>query len=85
MARWKLSQFDFELPQELLAEYPTEDRDESRLMVVHKDTGEVEHKKFIDILDYFEDGGELMDDEMFEDGGYFDDYEDGGELDEDFD
>ena len=37
------------------------------------------------LLDYFEDGGELMDDEMFEDGGYFDDYEDGGELDEDFD
>ena len=56
MARWKLSQFDFELPQELLAEYPTEDRDESRLMVVHKDTGEVEHKKFIDILDYFDEG-----------------------------
>lgn len=56
MARWKLSQFDFKLPKELLAEYPKEDRDESRLMVVHKDTGEIEHKKFIDILDYFEEG-----------------------------
>lgn len=56
MARWKLSQFDFNLPKELLAEYPSEDRDESRLMVVHKDTGKVEHKKFIDVLDYFDEG-----------------------------
>lgn len=56
MARWKLSQFDFDMPKELLAEYPLLDRDESRLMVVHKDTGEVEHKKFVDLLDYFDEG-----------------------------
>lgn len=55
MARWKLSQFDFDMPKELLAEYPSEDRDDSRLMVVHKDTGEVEHKQFTDLLDYFEE------------------------------
>ncbi|MDG2226982.1 MAG: tRNA preQ1(34) S-adenosylmethionine ribosyltransferase-isomerase QueA [Flavobacteriales bacterium] len=39
-----------------MAEYPSEERDESRLMVVHKDTGEIEHKMFKDILDYFDDG-----------------------------
>ena len=52
----KLSQFEFELPEELVAEYPSEERDESRLMVVHKDTGQIEHKMFKDILDYFDDG-----------------------------
>ena len=52
----KLSQFEFELPEELVAEYPSEERDESRLMVVHKDTGEIEHKMFKDVLDYFDDG-----------------------------
>ncbi len=52
----KLSQFEFDLPSELLAEYPAEVRDESRLMVVHKDTGEIEHKKFKDIIDYFDEG-----------------------------
>lgn len=52
----KLSQFKFDLPQELLAEYPSETRDESRLMVVHRDTGEIEHKLFKDIIDYFDEG-----------------------------
>ena len=56
MPRWKLSQFEFDMPEKLLAEYPTEDRDESRLMVVHKDTGKVEHKQFTDILEYFDEG-----------------------------
>lgn len=56
MARWKLTQFDFDLPEELVAEYPAEGRDESRLMVVHKDTGKIEHKLFTDILDYFDEG-----------------------------
>lgn len=51
----KLSQFKFELPEELLAEYPAEHRDESRLMVVHKDTGTIEHKTFKDIITYFEE------------------------------
>lgn len=54
--RMKLSQFKFELPQELIAEYPTEYRDESRLMIYHKDTGKIEHKVFKDILDYYDTG-----------------------------
>ena len=52
----KLSQFKFELPEELLAERPAEQRDESRLMVVHRDTGKIEHKVFKDLIDYFDDG-----------------------------
>lgn len=52
----KLSQFEFDLPDELLAEYPSEIRDESRLMVVHKDSGKIEHKLFKDVIDYFDDG-----------------------------
>ena len=48
----KLSQFGFELPQELIAKYPSQERDECRLMVVHKDTGEIEHKIFKDIIEY---------------------------------
>lgn len=49
----KLSQFKYTLPQELIALYPSKNRDESRLMVVHRDTGEVEHKVFKDIVEYF--------------------------------
>lgn len=54
--RTKLSQFDFELPQELVSEYPSEHRDEARLMVVHKDSGKIEHKIFKDLIDYVDDG-----------------------------
>src|SRR5699024_5514965 len=49
----KLSDFDFDLPKKLLAEYPSENRDESRLMVVHRDSGKLEHKQFKDLIDYF--------------------------------
>ena len=52
MSKMKLSEFNFDLPEELIAKYPSENRDESRLMVVHKDTGEIEHKKFYNITDY---------------------------------
>lgn len=55
MNKMKLSQFDFELPEELIAEYPTENRDDSRLMVVHRKTGEIEHKHFRDIIDYIDE------------------------------
>lgn len=54
--RTKLSQFDFELPEELIAKYPAEYRDEARLMVVHRDTGKIEHKVFKDLIEYFDDG-----------------------------
>ncbi len=53
--RTKLSQFNFELPEELVAKYPSDQRDESRLMVLHKDTGKIEHKIFKDLIDYFEE------------------------------
>ena len=51
----KLSQFKFKLPEEKIALYPAKYRDESRLMVLHKTTGEIEHKVFKDILGYFDD------------------------------
>ncbi|MFD2698832.1 tRNA preQ1(34) S-adenosylmethionine ribosyltransferase-isomerase QueA [Mesonia sediminis] len=50
----KLSQFNFELPKELLAEYPSEHRDEARLMVIHRESGKIEHKMFKDLIDYFD-------------------------------
>jgi len=56
----KLSDFKFEVPKKLIALYPTENRDESRLMVVHRKTGEIEHRTFKDILEYFEDGDVLV-------------------------
>ncbi len=52
----KLSQFKFKLTDEQIALYPTENRDECKLMVLHTDTGEIEHRLFKDILDYFDDG-----------------------------
>lgn len=56
----KLSHFQFNLPEELLAEFPTENRDESRLMVVHRKTGLIEHKLFKDVLDYFNEGDVMV-------------------------
>lgn len=56
----KLSKFKFTLPEELLAERPADEREEARLMVVHRDTGEIEHKKFKDVLDYFDDGDVMV-------------------------
>ncbi len=56
----KLSQFDFELPQKLIAQYPADRRDESRLMVVHRTTGEIEHRTFKEIIDIFDEGDVLI-------------------------
>lgn len=56
----KLSNFDFNLPKELLAEYPAENRDESRLMVLHRDSGKIEHKMFKEIIDYFDEGDVMV-------------------------
>ncbi len=58
--RMKLSQFNFELPQELIAKYPTNNRDESRLMIVHRETGKIEHKIFKDVLGYFDEEDVLV-------------------------
>ena len=56
----KLSEFNFTLPPELLAEFPSDCRDESRLMVVHKDTGKIEHKMFKDLIDYFDEDDTIV-------------------------
>ena len=56
----KLSEFEFELPANLIAEFPADQRDESRLMVVHRDTGKIEHKTFKDVIDYFDDGDVMV-------------------------
>ncbi|HTQ64122.1 MAG TPA: tRNA preQ1(34) S-adenosylmethionine ribosyltransferase-isomerase QueA [Puia sp.] len=51
----KLSQFKFDLPLNLIAQHPTKKREDSRMMVVHRKTGQIENKHFRDILDYFDD------------------------------
>ncbi|GHV00223.1 S-adenosylmethionine:tRNA ribosyltransferase-isomerase [Bacteroidia bacterium] len=50
----KLSQYGYDFSPEMLARYPTENRDDSRLLVLHRDTGKIEHKIFKDIIDHFE-------------------------------
>ncbi len=56
----KLSNFNFNLPKELIASHPAPNRDESRLMVIHKATGKIEHKVFKDSLKYFGDGDVMI-------------------------
>lgn len=53
--KMKLSQFKYDLPSNLIAMYPAKNRDESRLMVMHRNTGKIEHKIFKDIISYFKD------------------------------
>ena len=52
----KLSDFDYNLPKELIAQYPAEQRDESRLLVLDRKTGAIEHRIFKDIVEYFHKG-----------------------------
>ena len=56
----KVSDFDYYLPEELIAQTPLEKRDTSRLLVLDKETGNVEHKHFYDIIDYLEKGDTLV-------------------------
>lgn len=58
--RTKLSQFDYSLDEKFIAQYPTETRHDARLMVVHRDTGKIEHKVFKDLLDYFSEDDVLI-------------------------
>ena len=60
MIKRKLSQFNFDLPEELLADRPAVNRDESRLMIVDRKTGTFEHKMFKDIINYFDDGDVMI-------------------------
>jgi len=56
----KLSEFKFDLPNDRIALYPADNRDESRLMVVNRETGEIEHKIFKDIVTYFDEGDVMV-------------------------
>ena len=56
----QLEDFDYELPEELIAQVPLEKRDSSRLLVLDKETGSIEHKHFHNILDYMEEGDTLV-------------------------
>jgi S-adenosylmethionine:tRNA ribosyltransferase-isomerase len=55
MSKMKLSEFNYDLPEELIANYPSDNRDEAKLMVIHRDTGKIEHKLFKDLINYFEE------------------------------
>ena len=56
----RTSDFDYDLPEELIAQHPAEQRDASRLLVIHRDTGELEHRHFYDIIDYLDPGDVLV-------------------------
>lgn len=60
MSKMKLSEFNFDLPQELIAEYPSENRDEARLLILHRSNGKIEHKLFKDLVNYFSDGDVMI-------------------------
>ena len=55
-----VNDFDYELPEELIAQKPSDKRDECRLLVMHRDTDEIEHKHFYDVLDYLNEGDCLV-------------------------
>lgn len=56
----KLSDFIYDLPEERIAQTPAEPRDHSRLMVLHRDTGAIEHRHFYDVIDYLDPGDVLV-------------------------
>lgn len=56
----KLSQFKLKIPDELIAQHPAQERDEARMMVLKRKSGEIEHKMFKDIVDYFDDGDVMI-------------------------
>ena len=60
MIKRKLSQFNFDLPSELLSDRPSVNRDESRLMVVDRKSGQIEHKQFKDLIHYFDENDVMI-------------------------
>ena len=56
----KTDDFDYTLPEELIAQVPLQERTESKLMVLNRKNGNIEHKKFYDIIDYLEKGDVLV-------------------------
>jgi S-adenosylmethionine:tRNA ribosyltransferase-isomerase len=60
MSKMKLSDFSFDLPEELIAEYPSDNRDEAKLMVINRKDGTIEHRLFKDIINYFDEGDVMI-------------------------
>ncbi len=60
MKHMRLSDFDYELPEKLVAQYPIKERDHSRLMVINRADGSIKHKRFYDIIDYLYPGDLLV-------------------------
>lgn len=58
--KFKLTDFDYQLPKKFIAQYPSQRRDQSKLMVLHRDTQEIEHRKFSNIVDYLRKGDLLV-------------------------
>jgi len=58
--KYKLSHFVFNLPEVRKAKNPAQNRDESKLMVLHRDTGEIEHRQFKEIIEYFDEGDVMV-------------------------
>jgi len=58
--RTKLSQFSFDYTEKQVASYPAPNRDDSRLMVIDRKTGTIEHKVFKDLIDYFDEGDIML-------------------------
>ena len=56
----KTSDFNYDLPEELIAQTPAQPRDSSRLLVYHRGTGEIEHRVFRDVIDYLNPGDVLV-------------------------
>ena len=52
--KWKLADFDYPLPEKYIAQYPAKRRDLAKMMVVHRDTGEIEHKIFSNLPEYLQ-------------------------------
>ncbi len=60
LVKMKTSDFDYQLPPELIAQHPVEPRDHSRLLVYHTKTKQIEHKRFYDVVDYLQKGDVLV-------------------------
>ncbi len=56
----KLADFDYDLPKDLIAQQPLENRDDARLLILYRNTGKIEHRKFYEITDYLSDGDLLV-------------------------
>ena len=58
--KYKLSMFNFDLPKSRIANHPAEDREDAKLMIVHRNKGKIEHKKVSDLIDYFDENDVMV-------------------------